>query len=320
MRGSSPRQAVTCPARNPQLRPSACPAFILRITDSREIQRCRACPHGQALVATAPAIRPIPPENPEEARSAPPPVALHPETNKEEVPRVENEKPTYTMKELAELLGYNLKDVQNARYVKTVNPVPGTKIHAVREAMRERNITWEQIVSEKVRREAARAAKAPMPENLVPAKLEQESSPAIESPLPAKPAASEDPPALEGVPLTLSIPKSGRSSGTIHLGIRPETSIPATAPEPSAPARSPESPVPDTAPNFDAERVTNEELLALTAPEKKHALLAAPETEEPWVDINAAREYALGGIALEDLITEITRRLPKAEVILRGGT
>ena len=58
-------------------------------------------------------------------------------------------KQTYTVSELARLIGASNQDVHNARAYRESLSVPGTKSHAVREGMKAHDITWEQVVSAK---------------------------------------------------------------------------------------------------------------------------------------------------------------------------
>ncbi|MDR1945675.1 MAG: hypothetical protein LBQ51_00685 [Desulfovibrio sp.] len=52
----------------------------------------------------------------------------------------------YTFPELAALIGgVTAQDVRNTYYFRDSRSVAGTKAHTVREAMRERGITWDQI-------------------------------------------------------------------------------------------------------------------------------------------------------------------------------
>ena len=53
---------------------------------------------------------------------------------------------TYTISELAELIGIDVKIVSNAKYSKD-NPRPGSNIHRVIEKMDEMGITWDMVVS-----------------------------------------------------------------------------------------------------------------------------------------------------------------------------
>lgn len=123
---------MTCPARNQKLTPAACPEHILGVSDSHELLRCRACPRGQALMATVGIGDNF--YGPEEDCTP----------NTEEKPV---EKQTYTMKELAVLLGVPPKAVSNARYMKTKNPLPGSLIAAVRDGMTAQGVTWDQVVN-----------------------------------------------------------------------------------------------------------------------------------------------------------------------------
>jgi len=54
-------------------------------------------------------------------------------------------KQTYTPQELATLFGVTVKDIANAKYSPTKNPIPGSANHTIREEMRERGITWDQL-------------------------------------------------------------------------------------------------------------------------------------------------------------------------------
>lgn len=143
---------MTCPARNPKLSPSACPAHILGIADGREIQHCRACPHGLALMATV-------------KQTA---ILSEPDVlNSQHLEGELMEKQMYTIRELAALLGVSPKDVANAKNAKSKNPMPGTKIATVRDGMSASGITWEQVASGKYAKNArveemANAKRAPM--------------------------------------------------------------------------------------------------------------------------------------------------------------
>lgn len=53
---------------------------------------------------------------------------------------------TYTMPELAGLIGVPVKVVSNAKYSKSA-PRPGSNIHLVIEKMKEMGITWDHVVS-----------------------------------------------------------------------------------------------------------------------------------------------------------------------------
>jgi hypothetical protein len=64
---------------------------------------------------------------------------------KEEKMETRTDKPTYTVKELAELLNCRPIDVGNAKHNRTASPESRTG--AVLVAMRERGISWDQVVS-----------------------------------------------------------------------------------------------------------------------------------------------------------------------------
>jgi hypothetical protein len=53
----------------------------------------------------------------------------------------------YTIKELATLLGEKVGDVRNAKTWTPKNPRPGSAIYRIIEAMKDRGITWDQVVS-----------------------------------------------------------------------------------------------------------------------------------------------------------------------------
>jgi hypothetical protein len=57
-----------------------------------------------------------------------------------------NEKRTYTVKELASLIGVSPKDVQNAKFSPAKEPIPGSKNHTIRQYMTAEGITWDQVV------------------------------------------------------------------------------------------------------------------------------------------------------------------------------
>lgn len=103
---------MPCPAHNRKLTPAACPEHILSIADGRELLRCRACPRGQALMATVRISDSF--YGPEEGCA--------PNTEENQV-----KKQTYTAKELAALLGLSPKDVTNAKYVKSKTPCPAQR-------------------------------------------------------------------------------------------------------------------------------------------------------------------------------------------------
>jgi len=75
----------------------------------------------------------------------------------------EMEKKTYTITELAMLLGAPRRVVENAKQWKSSNPRPGSGVHAVQEGMKARGITWDQVVPEQGRKwKAAEAAPVPV--------------------------------------------------------------------------------------------------------------------------------------------------------------
>lgn len=95
------------------------------------------------------------------------------------------ESKTYTASELAALLGVSPSDIANAKYVKSKNPKPGTKMAAVRDGMADRGITWEQLVNtprgKKAGTEAASEAHAPVGDSASPALIDElDTDPAAE--------------------------------------------------------------------------------------------------------------------------------------------
>ncbi|MCL1939562.1 MAG: hypothetical protein FWG04_02740 [Desulfovibrionaceae bacterium] len=71
-------------------------------------------------------------------------------------------KQTYTTSELAAALGVTVRDIANAKYSPAKNPIPGSGVHTVREGMREKNITWEQVVLSRGGRQPGSVKAAPV--------------------------------------------------------------------------------------------------------------------------------------------------------------
>jgi hypothetical protein len=186
---------MTCPALAPNAWPSACTTRILRMTDNREIPRCRVCPRGRELTATVPGFKPgrlhpdtFPQTDKPEATMEQ--SAQTPQTPlKTDEPEATMEKTTYTTRELADLLGKPLYDVTNAKYSKAAVPKPGSKIAAVCEAMRERGISWDRIVStphagreKKVAAETVPGNASSTPERVTETSIREATKQGMESP------------------------------------------------------------------------------------------------------------------------------------------
>jgi hypothetical protein len=147
-----------------------------------DVPQCSGCP--EAALATAPAASarfrrkhafgasgflPKEKEEPDELENE---LETEPE---QEDPQVQ--KPTYTLRELAELLGFTYADVTNAKHAK--NPIPSGTSYAVLEAMRERGIAWDQIVPAKTARKESPVMPAMNQEALAEAAAEEEEPPLV---------------------------------------------------------------------------------------------------------------------------------------------
>lgn len=163
------------------------------------------------------------------------------------MPEENTTKNTYTVREIAELIGVSAKDVQNAKHSKTKDPKPGSANHTIRIYMASKGITWEQIVNGHRGRKAGEKAGAPVP-----------------------------------------------TAATI-------TAISSEAPRI----------VTDESGNTRAE---GPEILFID-----DAVLPdpAPEQEPTPQRPEAATVFSLAHLPLEALVMEITRRMPRAEVVLR---
>ena len=69
----------------------------------------------------------------------------------------------YTTAEQADLLGYTKSDINNARHVKGYTPKPGSRVYNVLEAMQQRDITWDQVITKNTK-PAEKNQKMPLPE------------------------------------------------------------------------------------------------------------------------------------------------------------
>lgn len=130
---------MTCPARDTKAPRYTCWQRIPQIADRREILLCQQCPYGRALMATVATMSEFDPHSAVNVEA----VAQLSASTKQEM--IMNDK-TYTMPELAGLIGVPVKVVSNAKYSKST-PRPGSNIHLVIEKMKEMGITWDHIVS-----------------------------------------------------------------------------------------------------------------------------------------------------------------------------
>ena len=126
---------MTCPARTPKAPRYTCWERIPQITDRREILLCQQCPYGRQLMAT---VAKAPEFDPQALAGA---VQEHITPKKENV----MEAKTYTVPQLAAELGFAPAYIYTAKASKR-EPMPGSKNHMVLEAMRERGITWDNVV------------------------------------------------------------------------------------------------------------------------------------------------------------------------------
>lgn len=128
---------MTCPAHDPKAPRYACWQRIPCITDRQDILLCQQCPYGRALMATVATM----PEFVQQAVDVEA-VTQQADLTKQEI--IMSNK-TYTMPELAELIGVDVKIVSNAKYSKGT-PRPGSNIHLVIDKMDQAGITWDQVV------------------------------------------------------------------------------------------------------------------------------------------------------------------------------
>ncbi len=129
---------MTCPAHDPKAPRYACWQRIPQIADRQDILLCQQCPYGRALMATVATMPEVVPQAVDAEA-----VAQQAIPKKQEI--IMSDK-TYTISELAELIGIDVKIVSNAKYSKGT-PRPGSNIHLVVEKMREMGITWDKVVS-----------------------------------------------------------------------------------------------------------------------------------------------------------------------------
>ena len=123
---------MICPRHDPRAPLYTCWQRIPDITDPLEILRCQQCAHGRALIAT---------------------VKRHLDADQEtsgavEAPPQEDiimDKKTYTVSELADLLGVESKHIYNAKASKGI-PSSGSMKRVVVDEMRKRGITFDQVV------------------------------------------------------------------------------------------------------------------------------------------------------------------------------
>ena len=188
---------------------------------------------------------------------------------------------TYTVAELAGLLGLSPKDVSNAKYSKTKNPLPGSQIGAVLEGMRLRGITWNQVVPAY----AARVEKAP------------KTVPAMEAPAPPVPGPAS------------ALPLSARRENEPLQVSTVESVQPDPADGDVVDAGQPMEPKLDTLSRIEAELEAEAAQSGDTPRTLPSASNLLPPTYNP--------DFPLGHIPLESLVGEITRRMPRAEVVLR---
>ena len=123
---------MTCPASNPKAPIYTCWQRIPGITDPQEIRRCQQCPHGMVLIASVTWQREVDQDVPDQV----------------DAPQREDiimDKPTYTVAELSRMIGISTIYIYSAKNAKKP-PMPGSKSGDVLEAMRQRGITWDQVV------------------------------------------------------------------------------------------------------------------------------------------------------------------------------
>lgn len=165
----------------------------------------------------------------------------------------------YTTRELAALVGVDVKGVGNAKHSKTANPMPCSAIFKVREYMQVNGITWEQVVPDLRGRKVSPAM--PTPEDVTINAL---------------------------CPPDLGVPEPDPADGAEDGGLDTLAMIEAECEDECAAS--------------DASGASGE-----STPE-----VFTPARPEYLRDFNR-----LGHIPLEALVAEITRRVPRAEVVLR---
>jgi hypothetical protein len=255
------------------------------------------------------------------------------------------EQKTYTVPELAKLIGVNPVNVYDARKVKGRPHVyPGSKAGRIREYMQEHGITWDMV----------RCATDSAPKNKTAViDTERKLITALIQPTPPEPATEEIAPGStspqEGLGLTLA-DLTGKSKPVLPAPA-PEP-VPAPTPASPSPAEDPAPPSPTKTPEPDPTAMRELERKPELKPEREKAPAkspgafdpavmqemepysetAAPEpapdpapaspspAEDPDSDPDAIQELErkiLKLVPLERLIAEIRLRLPGLAIILR---
>ena len=294
-------KAIFCPQQNAEISETACPERILAFTDNRLLGKCRACPRGLMLMSTVSGKgRYCQPEEPAQPEKQP----LPPQ---EETTMAEAQK-TYTMHELAALLGVAYKGIKNTRQFKDASSRPGSRAYAIREALRERGISWDQVVPDKRggRRKKTLDAPEPIAAEVVAAKANVEVP--VEKNEEATVPESEEPALLQALrdmePEGVSEERAAAQEALFADDWKLEDegrSGSAVPPADVAPTPPPGS------------SVLDDMVLDFVAPE---STLGAPSRLR---ELQAACGYdiVLKEVPLEELVREISRRMPRSEVVLR---
>ena len=180
---------MTCPAHTPKAPRYTCWERIPQITDRREILLCQQCPYGRQLMAT---VAKTPKFDPQPVVTE---IATQPVMPKQESMM---EKQTYTVPALASALGFSPAHIYAAKESKG-NTRPGSKTHMVLAAMRDRDITWDDVVTAPRCGKKAHVEAAPFVDPTPSADSAPNITPEVIAPPRAVPVTESSAPAIHGV-------------------------------------------------------------------------------------------------------------------------
>jgi len=241
---------------------------------------------------------------------------------------------TFTVQELADLIDVTPKDIQNAKRSSGSGRFPGSKAQRIDEYMLDNGITWDMVVSAGKNPTATVSSPRPAPatvnQDFEDAITAMEAETAEKAAAKAELKAAVEALAMEAAPIVAysapepePTPATDAAPNFALVGeVGPEVEF---VPDVAADSDADPDADPDADADSEAETSASEsERLQLALKEnlvrlRKHfeaALEQGPPRHYPRR--NYCQDFpSLGHIPLEALVNEITRRVPRAEVVLR---